>query len=865
MATITQRLAFLISANADSAIRAFEKTSNAAEKEMAKAEKSLAKTGASLTKFGAAGLAAAGTLGGGLFKLAQGAIDDQKAQALLAQQLRTSTGATNQQIKAVEDLIDKTARATGVADDQLRPAYANLVRVFGDTDKASRALTTALDLSRATGRDLQAVTLALGKAASGNVGPLQKLGITFDENTKKSKNFDAILAAVNDRVGGASAAYAETYAGKLDRMKVAVSEAGESLGSAFIPVIEQAANVLGTGATTLQNFNDKTGGAIGKVAAFGTVGLGVVSSLSLVAGQVIKLRDRFTVLGDDGERSLTKLGSAAKYASLGIAAIGLSEVAFGVINQLNDSSGKLERSLQDLNIAIKNVDASSMLRQFRELVKEQDNTLRFSNIWSDFGKEITVVGGEASRNIEDIDRAFKQVLKESGPKAAQALLDAWREQNKTLDTSSQQYKDNAMLIQRYQSQVDSLVGSQKALNEINNKGVIDLNALKNTYESFSKAMANVKDRQVQLDYDKAVAATRERQAAADKAAAAATAKYEKEVGNLATALQNKLANALAAAEENASKANEAYKNYRDSISGSVTGVVNFGAAQAKAAENATKLKDANDALFKATGESAKLANDPNATADQIAEASQKVADAREALYQANKLPVTFSDVLKEQVKTAGDFKGNLQKILDLGGDQALIDQLTSAGADAGNAIISGILSSADPKGKVEELKRTLDSVKALGETIGVAAADQFFSTGVALATELLKGVKETVDSIDIDKIKGGKNAKKRLKQKGVSVDTTLGLLFGAAGVDVPQMADGGIVPASPGGTLVRVGEGGRDEAILPLPAPTQSPSIINITVNAGMGADGTQVGKQIVDELVAYQRRVGALPIKVNG
>jgi hypothetical protein len=62
-----------------------------------------------------------------------------------------------------------------------------------------------------------------------------------------------------------------------------------------------------------------------------------------------------------------------------------------------------------------------------------------------------------------------------------------------------------------------------------------------------------------------------------------------------------------------------------------------------------------------------------------------------------------------------------------------------------------------------------------------------------------------------------------------------------------------------------VGEGGRDEAILPLPSPMQQPTIINVTVNAGMGADGTQVGKQIVDELVAYQRRVGALPIKVSG
>jgi hypothetical protein len=40
---------------------------------------------------------------------------------------------------------------------------------------------------------------------------------------------------------------------------------------------------------------------------------------------------------------------------------------------------------------------------------------------------------------------------------------------------------------------------------------------------------------------------------------------------------------------------------------------------------------------------------------------------------------------------------------------------------------------------------------------------------------------------------------------------------------------------------------------------------ITVNVNAGLGADGTQIGKEIVDVLQAYQRRVGALPIKVAG
>lgn len=49
--------------------------------------------------------------------------------------------------------------------------------------------------------------------------------------------------------------------------------------------------------------------------------------------------------------------------------------------------------------------------------------------------------------------------------------------------------------------------------------------------------------------------------------------------------------------------------------------------------------------------------------------------------------------------------------------------------------------------------------------------------------------------------------------------SVLGHTFGGGTIGVPhipQLADGGIVKATPGGTMVNVGEGGRDEAVVPL-------------------------------------------------
>ena len=132
---------------------------------------------------------------------------------------------------------------------------------------------------------------------------------------------------------------------------------------------------------------------------------------------------------------------------------------------------------------------------------------------------------------------------------------------------------------------------------------------------------------------------------------------------------------------------------------------------------------------------------------------------------------------------------------------------------------------------------------------------------------MLAGVTQTVSKYKL------KLTWKGLKGLGKPIKTIAGLTeafgkditgqFEMANVDVPAMANGGIVNPRTGGTMVRVGEAGKSEAIVPLPANGLGGSI-TINVNAGLGADGSKIGQLIVDELQAYQRRVGALPLKVS-
>ena len=92
------------------------------------------------------------------------AADDEAAQKTLADTIKATTGATALQVKGVEDYITKVSMAVGVSDDKLRPAFSRLVKSTKDVEEAQRLTNLALDLAVATGKPLETVANALGKA-----------------------------------------------------------------------------------------------------------------------------------------------------------------------------------------------------------------------------------------------------------------------------------------------------------------------------------------------------------------------------------------------------------------------------------------------------------------------------------------------------------------------------------------------------------------------------------------------------------------------------------------------------------------------------------------------------------------------------
>ena len=195
-------------------------------------------------KKGALAFAAVGAAAGAMaikigVDAVKAAIEDQQSQKQLAEALKNTTKATDAQVKATEEYITKAQNATGVTDTKLRAALGNLLRATNDVTKAQKLNNLALDIAFATGNDLEAVSLALSKAYNGNLGALTRLGIPLDANIIKTKDFDAATKVLAETFGGAAAANAETFAGKMEIIKRRLEDAQETIGYAILPILER--------------------------------------------------------------------------------------------------------------------------------------------------------------------------------------------------------------------------------------------------------------------------------------------------------------------------------------------------------------------------------------------------------------------------------------------------------------------------------------------------------------------------------------------------------------------------------------------------------------------------------------------------
>jgi hypothetical protein len=262
-----------------------------------------------------AGLAAAAAFG------VKAAVEDEAAQMRLAKALQNVTGATDGQIAAVEASIKAMSRATGVSDDELRPAFASLTRGTKNLADANEALGLAMDISAATGKDLQGVSDALALAYGGNTKALAKLSPELKVAIKEGASLDQVMGMLTKTFGGSAAAAANTAEGQFRKFNVAIKDAKEAIGVALMPAVEAILPLL-------ISFGDWASEHTGIITGLG-IAIAAVASAIVAYKTAQVLANAVTVVAT--ALNFANAASLAAVATAGTAGVAAATIAAGLV------------------------------------------------------------------------------------------------------------------------------------------------------------------------------------------------------------------------------------------------------------------------------------------------------------------------------------------------------------------------------------------------------------------------------------------------------------------------------------------------------------------------------------------------------
>jgi hypothetical protein len=146
--------------------------------------------------------------------------------------------------------IKNLAKLSGIADDSLIPLFSQLYLATGNVSQALKDLNLAIDVSRGSTNELGTVVDALSKGYAGNTKSLGALNLGLNKAYLTSADMVGIQKELNKTFGGASAAYLDTYAGKVAVLNNQWNETKEIVGQGLVIAFETATGNRGIGGMT---------------------------------------------------------------------------------------------------------------------------------------------------------------------------------------------------------------------------------------------------------------------------------------------------------------------------------------------------------------------------------------------------------------------------------------------------------------------------------------------------------------------------------------------------------------------------------------------------------------------------------------
>ncbi len=283
---------------------------------------------------------------------------------------------------------------------------------------------------------------------------------------------------------------------------------------------------------------------------------------------------------------------------------------------------------------------------------------------------------------------------------------------------------------------------------------------------------------------------------------------KKEVESFATALKEKLGEAVDTAKDKLAEAQGEFNDFATKVSDAVKGALDFNAAL-----------EAGDYGFKG-----------------------------------------FLDALRDQVKGVVEYSVNLGKALEMGLSQDALGYVMDAGNVAGAEIALELVKGGQTA--IDETNALVEAAQRAADKVGIQAANNWYKTGVDQAQFIVNGLEAELTKLTpklmakMDQIAA---KMKRTVNIDVTVTERVNRIVSSISSSIPQMADGGIVT---GPTLAMIGEAGP-EAVIPLSQMgNMGGSGVTINVAGGLSTSA-EIGQSVVNALRAYSRTAGPLQLNV--
>lgn len=773
---------------------------------------------------------AAGAIG---FKLASAAYESQKVMKQTEAIIKATGGAAGVTAEQIAKLSGKLSMQIGV-DDELIQKTANLLLTFKQVQNQTgennnifdRAIIAAQDLGNVFG-SADSAAMQLGKALSNpvkGITALNRAGINFTDQQKEQiktlvESGDVlgaqkiILAEVESQVGGTAAASATGF----DRMKVAMGNVAEEFGAILIPYIEKFANfVVQKVVPYLTKLSD----------VIGEKGLG--AGFKMLAGDFLKVT---TNMGAFGNALLALVAIFTTVRLVTIAAT-ISAQLFGKTLLMNPI-GIIVAAVIAFVVAMAALYVK--FESVRKVVNMLGEVLKFvvmnaiAGVYNYFVTFINVAIVGINLLIKAANM-FGADIDEIGTLGYMAFTGI----GNAADTAKKKIGGVAEVTG---AMAEKEGGVQKVVKAL--KAVADTAGTGSG--GAAKAVETAKEKlQKYIDALKGMSSAQKSARDADKS----------------------LMKSRTSLAEATTKLTDAQAYFNQVVAG-------YGANSKQAKDRQLALRKAHGAVEKAgydvessvfavsqaEKELAAIRLDPESSPQAIREAEISLAEAKLAVKDATESQVEATDSLAEAERLLDEAVNGAKEGTDAY-TEALdkLNDAKKAQVDATDAVTEAIERQTEAVDRLREAEE-----KAQDARVGVKAGD-------AAAAEAKVGV------VPPPKATGGlygsfMEAVRALHPNAPALKSSSPVVQSRQ--DFPKlyadykkaglaMAQGGIVTRP---TQLLAGESGA-EAIIPLDK-LQSGMTVNVTINAGMGTDPAKLGDEIVDVLTRYQRRNGALPLKV--